>query len=243
MTRQQQQPRGQGWVHTGTSSTHAAAQFSGCGTTQGFTSQMSLAYSAMVRSVLNLPAPAVIMMLMRAHLALSWYVLSTLSCSRTAAQTAGQQRCQHQGTRSCGARPSLQDQLPQRRKHAGTASTQQALAHPARHHCSSSECAPVRPGSLGSRLPPGSSRHLQHDTHDDTKPSDTADRCATIASPAAHTLPLTMVSSLSAQHAGQMKQTQTQNQHPHKRAQHTTSSLCLPPTCTLTHTHARAHLS
>lgn len=46
-----------------------SAQFSGCGTTHGFTSQISLAYSAIVRSVLNLPLPAVIMMLMWSHLA------------------------------------------------------------------------------------------------------------------------------------------------------------------------------
>lgn len=205
--RQQQQPRGQGWGHTGTSSTHAAAQFSGCGTTQGFTSQMSLAYSAMVRSVLNLPAPAVIMMLMRAHLALSWYVLSTLSCSRKAAQTAGQLRCQHQGytQRRCAASPGPSCQ---RRKRSGTASTASSGAS-APPPLQQYECAPVRRGSLGSHLPPGSSHHLQHDTND-TNPSDAADRRATIASPAAHP-PLTMVCTLSAQHAGGARQTNETN--------------------------------
>jgi hypothetical protein len=58
------------------------SQFSGCGTTQGLTSHICVAYSLIVRSALNLPAPAVFMMLMRVHLALSLYVASTLSCDR-----------------------------------------------------------------------------------------------------------------------------------------------------------------
>jgi len=52
----------------------------GAGTTQGCTSQISFAYSAIVLSDENLPLPAVDIMDMRVHLALSLYVSSTLAC-------------------------------------------------------------------------------------------------------------------------------------------------------------------
>ena len=65
--------------------TAQAAQSSGAGTGQGLTSQMSAAYSLMVRSLLNLPEPAVDMMDMRVHAPWSLYTSSTLACAPSAA--------------------------------------------------------------------------------------------------------------------------------------------------------------
>lgn len=54
---------------------YSAGGFRGC------TCQMSLAYSTMVRSLLNLPLPAVYMMERRVHSSTSLYTLSTSSCA------------------------------------------------------------------------------------------------------------------------------------------------------------------
>ena len=59
-------------------------QTSGAGTGQGSTPQMSAAYSPMVRSLLNLPLPAVDMMDMRVHAPWSLYTSSTLACAAAA---------------------------------------------------------------------------------------------------------------------------------------------------------------
>eukprot|EP00401_Gymnodinium_catenatum_P012368 CAMPEP_0117558586 /NCGR_PEP_ID=MMETSP0784-20121206/52918_1 /TAXON_ID=39447 /ORGANISM="" /LENGTH=104 /DNA_ID=CAMNT_0005355931 /DNA_START=393 /DNA_END=707 /DNA_ORIENTATION=+ len=48
-----------------------------------FTSQITLAYSLMVRSVENLPMLDAAWMLRRAHVLLSAYVASTLACAST----------------------------------------------------------------------------------------------------------------------------------------------------------------
>ena len=56
----------------------------GAGTWQGWVFQMSRAYSMMVRSEEKKPLPAVDMMDMRVHLALSLYVSSMRSCTHGA---------------------------------------------------------------------------------------------------------------------------------------------------------------
>ena len=66
-----------------------AVWLAGLGTSQGSACQICLAYSSMVRSVENLPLPAVAMMDMRVHLAGSRYVSSTLVCTATAPQQCG----------------------------------------------------------------------------------------------------------------------------------------------------------